>query len=310
MTDAPDPAKPPRADRWRQATQRAYDRSRRTGLRAGKWLARRWRQTVAMLQDTEPTTAPAALPAAPTREVLRRDAQITVPAQGYIYAFVIRASFTWSAEGLRPELLSWHAQRLQPLAVQRLTRLAAELARTTASHQAGKLEVDLQQAIGEANWTWRHAGGTVTGRPDAWVRLDERVQQALLPYSQRRVTLISEYELHLARARSAQLLARRWAKILGEYADTAAVAGSSETQERLIDAARRMIGLQKIAAQWIEDLLAERPRTDNWFDRPQPPAPDPPPEPRRPHDVPRQSAPPPTTKPRDAAADGDSPTPK
>ncbi|MEU4680072.1 hypothetical protein [Micromonospora sp. NPDC023737] len=328
MTDAPDP-KPVPGNRWRRATASALDRSRRTGARAGKWLAQRWQQTVDLLRGLEPTTAYAPPPqAAPVRLTQRRDAEIAVPAQGYIYAFVIRASFAWSAENLRPELLSWHAQHLQPLAVQQLTRLAADLARTTAPHHAGELEVELQRAIAGAGWTWPHAQGTVTGKPDAWVRLDERVQQALLPYSQRRVTLESEYELHLARARSAQQLADRWATILREYADTAAEAGP-ETQEGLIDAARRMMGLQRIAAQWIEDLLAERPRAANWFDQLPPPVPEPPPAPpqaprrtrheprdaprdvpreaRRdtPRDVPRQPAPPSASAQNDAPADGD-----
>ncbi|MFD0787595.1 hypothetical protein ACFQZ8_27140, partial [Micromonospora azadirachtae] len=268
--------------------------------RAGKWLAQRWRQTVALLRGLEPTTAYAPAPQdAPVRLIQRRDAEIIVPAQGYIYAFVIRASFAWSAEGLRSESLSWHAQRLQPVAVQQLTRLAANLARTTAPQQAGNLEVDLQRAIDEANWSWQHSDGIVTGRPDAWVRLDERVQQALLPYSERLVTLESEYELHLARARSAQQLAHRWAAVLSEYADTATEAGP-QTQEGLVDAARRMMGLQRIAAQWIEDLLAERPRAGNWFDQLPAPMPEPPPEPRRPRNAPRQA---PRDTPRQTARD-------
>ncbi|TDC35084.1 hypothetical protein E1211_16410 [Micromonospora sp. 15K316] len=301
MTGAPDP-EPARAGRWRQATTRVRDRGRRTGLRAGTWLAQRWQQTVALLRGMEPSTAYAPPPsAAPVRVTQRRDAEIVVPAQGYIYGFVIRASFSWSAEGLRPELLSWYAQQFQPLAVQQLTRLAADLARSTAPHHAGELEVRLHRAIGEADWTFPRAEGTVSGRPDAWVRLDERVQQALLPYSKRRVTLESEYELHLARARSAQQLAHRWSTILREYADTAAEV-DPQTQEGLVDAARRMLGLQKIATQWIEDLLAERPRTGNWFDRPPPAATRA--QPDRSPDVPRQPGPPPADS--GAAADGDS----
>ncbi|MEU6203991.1 hypothetical protein ABZ814_10405 [Micromonospora musae] len=294
MTDAPDP-KPARADRWRQARTRAFDRSRRTGLRAGTWLAQRWQQTVALLRGMEPSRAYAPPPAAPGRVTQRRDAEIVVPAQGYIYVFVIRVSFSWSAEGLRPELLSWYAQHLQPLAVAQLTRLAADLARGTAPHHAGELEVKLQRAIGEADWNFARTEGTVTGRPDAWVRLDERVQQALLPYSERRVTLESEYELHLLRAHNAQQLAQRWSTILREYADTAAEVGP-QTQEGLVDAARRMLGLQKIAGQWIEDLLAERPRTGNWFDQPPPGA-------RPSPDLPRQSGPQSTEN--GATADGD-----
>lgn len=272
MADNPDPAPaagggpPPDArtgQRWRRWGESALTTGARLSVETGQWLSRRWGQVVALLRGMEPAAAFGPPPPPPGRLTERRDAELAVPAQGYVYVFHVRASLMWWSEGLRPEDLSWHAHYFQPHAVQKLTRLAADLARTLPPHRAGDLEVRLQRAVDAADWAFSRGGKTVTCEPEIRVRLDERVRRALLPYSERLVTLESEYELHLARARRAEQLARRWTGILQEFAAGPVPAAAGPTaEENVVDAVRRMTALQKIAARWVEELLRDRPRTD------------------------------------------------
>ncbi|MFG2049063.1 hypothetical protein ACGFIW_16740 [Micromonospora sp. NPDC048935] len=247
MTDAPD-GRPRPADQWRHRGIRGLFVARDVSVRGWRWWARSWDRLVAALQDEAPVNSAAApTPSGPLVE--QRDAPrlIVVPARGYVYSFSIRATFAWSSPvSLRSEVLSWYVQYFQPTAVQRLTRLAADAARDLPPHRAGDLEVALQQALAdEPEWTYQRGDIVITCRPDAAVRLDDRIMPALQAHVDRMVTLEYQFDEQLRKARYAEELSRQWTTILGAHAEDRDVA----------DARDQMLTAQKEAARWVTELL-------------------------------------------------------
>ncbi|MFI6781356.1 hypothetical protein [Micromonospora sp. NPDC050276] len=251
MTDAPD-GRPRPADQWRHRGIRGLTILRDAGVRGWRWWARNWDRLIAALQDEAPVgSAAAPSPSGPLVE--QRDAPrlIAVPARGYVYSFYIRATFAWSSPAsLRSEVLSWYVQYFQPNAIQRLTRLAADAARDLPPHRAGDLEVALQRALAEdPEWSYERGEVVITCRPDAAVRLDERIMPALQPHVDRLVKLEYQFDEHLRKARYAEELSRRWATLLKDHAD----------DHDLADARDHLLTAQREAARWIAELLHHHP---------------------------------------------------
>ncbi|MET8547750.1 hypothetical protein [Micromonospora zamorensis] len=247
MTDAPD-GKPRPADQWRHRGDRGLTIARDASVRGWRWWARHWDRLVAALQDEAPVgSAAAPTPSGPLTE--QRDAPrlIAVPARGYVYSFYVRATFAWSSPAsMRAEVLSWYVQYFQPNAIQRLTRLAADAARDLPPHRAADLEVALQQTLAEdPQWHYERGDIVITCRPDASVRLDERIMPALQPHVDRLVQLEYQFEEQVRKARYAEELSRRWAAILSDDAD----------DQEITDARDQMLATQREAARWIADLL-------------------------------------------------------
>ncbi|WP_422740499.1 hypothetical protein ACN263_15375 [Micromonospora sp. WMMD729] len=253
MTEAPE-QKPEPADRWRQRTVRALRITRDGSVRGWRWWARTWDRLVAALQDEAPVGAGAG-PSPPGPLVEQRDAPrlIAVPAQGYVYSFYVRATFAWSSPAsLRAEVLSWYVGYFQPHAVQRLTRLAADAARDLPPHRAADLEVALQRALAEdPEWSYRRGDVLVTCRPDAAVRLDERIMPALRPHVDAMVRMEYQFDEQLRRATYAEELSRRWATILDDHLDV-------HPDQELADAREHLLAAQREAGRWIAELLHHR----------------------------------------------------
>ncbi|MCG5470639.1 hypothetical protein LADH09A_004606 [Micromonospora sp. LAH09] len=255
MTDAPD-GRPRPADQLRRRGVRGLTIARDASVRGWRWWARHWDRLVAALQDEAPVGSGAApSPAGPLVE--QRDAPrlIAVPARGYVYSFHIRATFAWSSPtSLRSEVLSWYVQYFQPNAIQRLTRIAADAARNLPPHRAADLEVALRQALtDEPEWSYQRGDIVITCRPDAAVRLDERIMPALQPHVDRLLQLEYQFDEQVRKARYAEELSRRWATLLSTHADDQDVA----------DARDDMLTTQREAARWITELLrrhAEHPQ--------------------------------------------------
>ncbi|NYH41338.1 hypothetical protein HNR22_001065 [Micromonospora jinlongensis] len=247
MTDAPD-GRPRPADQWRHRGVRGLTIARDASVRGWRWWARHWDRLVAALQDEAPVGSGAA-PSPPGPLVEQRDVPrlITVPARGYVYSFHIRATFAWSSStSLRSEVLSWYVQYFQPNAIQRLTRLAADAARNLPPHRAGDLEVALRQALAdEPEWSYQRGDIVITCRPDAAVRLDERIMPALQPHVDRLLELEYQFDEQVRKARYAEELSRQWATLLNTHADDQDVA----------DARDQMLTTQREAARWITELL-------------------------------------------------------
>ncbi|MEW2427338.1 hypothetical protein AB0877_04915 [Micromonospora sp. NPDC047644] len=282
MTDAPD-GRPRPADQWRHRGVRGLTIARDAGVRGWRWWARSWDRLVAALQDEAPVGSGAApSPSGPLVE--QRDAPrlIAVPARGYVYSFYIRATFAWSSPAsLRSEVLSWYVQYFQPNAIQRLTRLAADAARDLPPHRAGDLEVALQRALDEDPlWQYQRGDITLTCRPDAAVRLDERILPALQPHVDRLVKLEYQFDEQIRKARYAEELSRRWTAILNDHAD----------DDELADARDHLLTAHREAARWIAELLHRHAN----------PAPEPTPTPT-PRIPPQQTSPTPPSSPASAA---------
>ncbi|MEV4497910.1 hypothetical protein AB0J84_19735 [Micromonospora arborensis] len=247
MTDAPD-GRPRPADQWRHRGIRGLTIARDASVRGWRWWARTWDRLVAELQDEAPVgSAAAPSPSGPLVE--QRDAPrlIAVPARGYVYSFYLRATFAWSSPAsLRAEVLSWYVHYFQPNAIQRLTRIAADAARDLPPHRAGDLEVALQQALAEDPvWHYERGDIAITCRPDAAVRLDERILPALQPHVDRLVELEYQFDEQLRQARYAEELSRQWVTLLGAHAE----------DQDIADAREHMLTAQKDAARWITELL-------------------------------------------------------
>lgn len=260
MTDAPEQGPKP-ADRWRQRGVRTLRITRDVSVRTWRWWARTWDRLLAALQDEAPVGAGAGpSPRGPLVE--QRDAPrlIAVPAQGYVYAFYVRATFAWSSPAsLRAEVLSWYVRYFEPNAIQRLTRLAADAARDLPPHRAGDLEVALQRALAEdPEWSYRRGDVLVTCRPDASVRLDERIMPALQPHVDRMVRMEYQFDEQMRRATYAEELSRRWATILGDHLDANADHLDANADQELADAREHLLAAQREAARWIGELLHHR----------------------------------------------------
>ncbi|MFI7649057.1 hypothetical protein ACIBTZ_23705 [Micromonospora sp. NPDC049460] len=262
MTDTPSPESTP-SEGWKKRGSRALGAARDAGKDVGEWSKKRWKSLHATLQRLE--LAPAPDPPAPGRVVEQRRAEpIVVPARGYVFTFTVQATFTWSSVGLHPELLSWHAQSFMPHATQRLARFAAERSRSFPPHAARELEEELQQRLRAMEpWPYTRNGRKLTCEPDAWVQLDDRVKDALLPYAEARLKLEHELDVHLRQARSAEQLSRRWMTILQRHVDgLAADQAAQGLEDELTRALQEMTARRKAAAQWIEELLGHRLRHD------------------------------------------------
>lgn len=270
MTDAPDgrprpdapDGRPRPTDQWQHRGIRGLIVARDASVRGWRWWARNWDRLVAALQDEAPVgSAAAPSPSGPLVEQREAPRLIAVPSRGYVYSFYVRATFAWSSPAsMRAEVLSWYVQYFQPNAIQRLTRLAADAARNLPPHRAGDLEVALQQALAEDPlWHYQRGDIAITCRPDAAVRLDERILPALQPHVDRLVKLEYQFEEQLRRARYAEELSRRWVAILSDDADDQDVA----------DARNQMLTAQKEAARWVAELL--RRHTEHPADSASPP---------------------------------------
>ncbi|MDG4800442.1 hypothetical protein [Micromonospora sp. WMMD980] len=143
-------------------------------------------------------------PATPVTTVDRRfPAPLTVPAQGQVYVFLVRATFTWSSDTARPELFGWYVDYFQPQATQRLHRLARRCAVEVPPHRPRELLTALTAALAADDpppWTYARGEVTFACEPDVTVHLDERVRRLLQPYWEQRIAL--ECERDLARRRA------------------------------------------------------------------------------------------------------------
>ncbi|WP_254909675.1 hypothetical protein [Micromonospora sp. NBS 11-29] len=132
---------------------------------------------------------------------------LVVPAQGQVYVFLVRATFTWSSDTVRPELFGWYVDYFQPQATQRLHRLAVRRALEVPPHRPRELHTALTAALADDDplpWTYAHGVVTFACEPDVTVHLDERVRRLLQPYWERRIALECERDLARRQAEYAQ----------------------------------------------------------------------------------------------------------
>lgn len=240
------------------------------------WLGRAWRWMTAVLQGPEPAPVveqpPPPPPPPPGRLTERRrlNAPLVVPARGYIFSFQVHASFIWTSQGLTPDDLTASVQRFMPYAVRRLKALAAGHARTRPAHQAHDLEVALQADLAQQG-AWRFIRGDdveITCRPYAWVTLEERVKQAVQPFWEQLIKLDCEHDLEMQRAAYAEALSKQWLSMLTDLTGSPLADGAAQmTEKRLAEVVQGIIAERKAAAEKLTDLLTEKFRDGDSFDR-------------------------------------------
>ncbi|WMF04504.1 hypothetical protein [Micromonospora robiginosa] len=147
-------------------------------------------------------------PATPVTTVDRRFPEpLVAPAQGQVYVFLVRATFTWSSDTARPELFGWYVDYFQPQATQRLRRLAVRCAVEVPPHRPGELLAALTAALAADDpppWTYARGEVSFACEPDVTVHLDERVRRLLQPYWEQRIALECERDLARRRIEYAQ----------------------------------------------------------------------------------------------------------
>ncbi|WP_431943343.1 hypothetical protein [Micromonospora marina] len=152
-------------------------------------------------------------PATPVTTVDRRVPEpLAVPAQGQVYVFLVRATYTWSSDSARPELFGWYVDYFQQQAAQRLHRLAVRYAVEVPPHRPRDLHAALTAALADedpAPWTYARGEVTFACEPDVTVHLDERVRKLLQPYWEQRIALECERDLARRRAEYAEERDRR-----------------------------------------------------------------------------------------------------
>ncbi|MET8836471.1 hypothetical protein ABZV78_21455 [Micromonospora sp. NPDC004540] len=192
VPNRPDPAR----DRWEQGLTRARE------LWAAAWRGakRLWTAARPMLDQlrwSEQESSPMTL-------VDRRVAPtLLVPAQGQVYHFVVRATFTWSSDEARPELFGWYVEQFQPQAMQRFQRIAVRCAAEIPPDRPRAFALALDDAMTGDDalpWSYERGGVMFTCEPDVSVYLDEPVRKLLQPYWDQRIALEWQRDLDRRRA--------------------------------------------------------------------------------------------------------------
>ncbi|MFI7284951.1 hypothetical protein ACIBOV_32320 [Micromonospora chersina] len=191
---------PGRRERWEQWRARAREFwavARRGAERL--WTAARPLLDQLRWQEAEPS---------PVTLVDRRAAPtLLVPAQGQVYHFVVRMTFTWTSDNARPELFGWYVDQFQPQALQRFRRIAVRCAADIPPDRPRAFMLALEGAMaGDDALPWGYERGEVafTCEPDVSVYLDEPVRRLLQPYWDQRIALDWQRDLDRRRAEYAE----------------------------------------------------------------------------------------------------------
>ncbi|KAB1912380.1 hypothetical protein [Micromonospora sp. AMSO31t] len=198
VPDRPEPA-PDRWKRWLARARELWTTTRDGAKRL--WTAARPILNQLRWPDQGPEPPPVSL-------VDRRvSPTLVVPAQGQVYHFVVRATFTWSSGDARPELFGWYVDYFQPQAMQRLRRIAVRCAAEIPPDRPRELTDALEGAMtGDDALPWGYERGdvTFTCEPDVSVHLDEPVRKLLQPYWDKRIALEWKRDLERRRAEYAE----------------------------------------------------------------------------------------------------------
>jgi hypothetical protein len=238
------------------------------------WLGRVWRALVRALSgpsepEPELVVTPPPPPPGTLMERRRLSAPLVVPARGYTFSFNVHAAFVWTSHGIDRESLSELTHYFMPFAVRTLTALAARHARDIRPHRAHDLEVEIQDVLEKQGlWRFRRDDVEITCRPHVWVKLDDRVRQAVEPYWEQLIRLDCEYDVQMRRAEYAETLSGQWKAMLTDLMDSPFADGAAElTEKQLSEVVQKIVAERRAAAAKLEDLLAERIRGGDAFDQ-------------------------------------------
>ncbi|MEW2332333.1 hypothetical protein AB0880_31585 [Micromonospora chersina] len=193
----PAPDRRERRERWLVRARQLWAVTRRGAERL--WVAARPLLDQLRWQEAEPSAV--------TLVDRRAAPTVLVPAQGQVYHFVVRATFTWTSHNARPELFGWYVDQFQPQALQRFRRIAVRCAADIPPDRPRAFMVALEGAMtGDDALPWAYERGEVafTCEPDVSVYLDEPVRRLLQPYWDQRIALEWQRDLDRRRAEYAE----------------------------------------------------------------------------------------------------------
>jgi hypothetical protein len=175
---------------------------------------------------------------------------------GYVYHFIVHATFEWKADGMDSAALRTCARRWMPLAIRELRRCVAAKSRDFAPHRARALEVSVNQMLAEGgDWPF---GAAVTCRPRISVELDERVREQVRTYSEQRIRMDCEHEAGVRRADLADHLSRRWVKVLEGLLQSPVASGAARlTEQRLAEVVDGLLVAQDNVTDLWEKILQD-----------------------------------------------------
>jgi hypothetical protein len=265
-------------DSTRDHTQMTDHTAIRVGPSVGRWqrflawLGRVWRRLVSGLRGPEPTPEPVVAPPSQPgtlKERRRLTAPLVVPASGYTFNFNVHAAFVWTSNGIERESLGELTQYFMPFAVRTLTALAARHARNLSPHRAHDLEVEIQEVLAKQGpWRFSRDDVEITCRPHVWVKLEDRVRQAVEPYWEQLITLDCEHDVQMKRAGYAEKLSEQWKTILADLMGSPFADGAAELTEKQLSAVvQKIVAERRAASEKLDNLLAERIRDGDAFDR-------------------------------------------
>jgi hypothetical protein len=183
-----------------------------------------------------------------------------VPARGYVFDFRVYLSLTWTSNGLHLDELDAWSQQFNQRARRDLGRIAADLSRAYPAHRPSKFEAELNRRLVDAPFTYERSGVALTCRAVAWVRLDPRVKEYLLPYWEKRIKMEAEHDVGLRRAELVDQRNQRWLALLEKVRnDPAAEAAARLTEQEFAEVMREMLAERKAALVQLKELSGQSP---------------------------------------------------
>jgi len=179
-----------------------------------------------------------------------------VPAWGDVFEFQVHVTLVWTSEGLRAAELKEQAWEHSPRPHQEVARLTADLARQYAPHHARDLETALNARLADVKWQFRPGDATLRCRPEARVRIDDRLREHLEPIWRQMATLETEHEVNQRRHQLVADLTRGWLAVVEEFRRSpAAPTAVRLTEQAMAAAMRQAADGQQETMDWFRDLL-------------------------------------------------------
>jgi hypothetical protein len=218
-----------------------------------------WQRLRARLGAPEPPAPPPLPPPPPPGPLWLRRAvtqPIIVPALGHVFDFHVDASLLWRSDGLTREELSDWTQRFADRARRELVPRIGAVAHRYPPHEARALEVELNRLFAGRTWRFRAGAVDLTCRPHVRVTLDDRVQDFVRPYWERRIKMECEHAVEIRRAELAEHLSQQWLAVLAKLRDNPLASGAARMTEKEFAAVVDQIRAdQKEAADQLQSLL-------------------------------------------------------
>ncbi|WP_157240021.1 hypothetical protein [Catenuloplanes japonicus] len=215
--------------------------------------------------------------AVPSRHDLTLSHIVSVPAQGEAFAFDVEIFQSWSVTGGSHEFLARRAAQLSLDARRGVRRLAMEMSRRFAPHQAVAFEAALNDEV-SARQPWTVNEGALVLVCEASVRVhpDTRIREQTREFWERRVAMECEHELEVRRAALVDELVSTWASVIEKLEDNPFAPPSAKLaeddfakvfaafKEQRGDAGRRLVDILERAVRGTEMRMGPSEYTKAW----------------------------------------------